>query len=324
MQRRNTIIEKIKAVSQLVRLPNILIIILTQFLLRYNILSPFLFQGKNNDLSNILDFSILVLVTVLITIGGYVINDYFDVKIDKINKPDKQVVNKIISQRGAIKLHLILNGIAIILGFYLALRVRSVSFGLIFPLIVGLLWFYSAKYKSLLVWGNLIVSILSAFVVLIVWLFEFFTLSTDPDKFSSVVGDFPWVTRLFLVYALFSFLLTLFREIIKDVEDWKGDETYGCRTLPLVIGLQRTKWIISILIIITMIFLGRWQLIFYRLEWNMIFWYFLVAVQIPTLYLLIKLFLAKEKSDFHLLSNLCKIIMLAGVLSMQVLSISNN
>jgi len=313
---------KLKSVFQLIRLPNILLIILTQFLLRYTILSPFLFHGKNSELSNILDFSILVLVTILITIGGYVINDYFDIKIDKINKPDKQVVNKIISQRGAIKLHLILNSIAIILGFYLSVRIRALSFGLIFPFIVGLLWFYSAKYKNLLIWGNLIVAILSAFVVLIVWLFEFFNLQLDPDKFSNVVGDFPWVTRLFLVYALFSFLLTLFREIIKDVEDWKGDETYGCRTLPLVIGLPRTKWIISGLILITMIFLGRWQIIFYRLEWNMAFWYFLVAVQVPTIYLLIKLFAAKEKSDFHLLSILCKIIMLAGILSMQILYIS--
>jgi len=313
----------IKAIALLIRLPNIVLIILTQFLLRYSILAPFLYHGNTADLSSLLDFSILVLITALITIGGYVINDYFDVKIDKINKPDKLVVNKFISQKKAIKLHLILNGIAIILGFYLSFRVKMLSFGLIFPFIIALLWFYSAKYKSLFLWGNLVVAILSSFVVLFVWLFEFFMLRMDPDKFSYVVENFPWVTRLFLVYALFSFLVTLIREIIKDIEDWKGDEAYGCRSLPLVIGLTRTKWIIAGLIVITMIFLGRFQLIFYKMEWDMVFWYFLFVVQIPALFLLIKLFLAKEKNDFHFLSNLCKIIMLAGILSMQILYISN-
>jgi 4-hydroxybenzoate polyprenyltransferase len=265
-----------------------------------------------------------VLTTILITVGGYIINDYFDLKIDQINKPEKQVVNKLISQRMAIKLHLVLNGIAIILGFYLAFRLRVLSFGLIFPLIIGLLWFYSAKYKSLLVWGNLIVAVLSAFVVLIIWLFEFFSLRLDPEKFSEVVLNFGWVTQLFLVYALFSFLVSLFREIIKDVEDWKGDETFGCRTLPVALGMEGTKWIIAGLIVITMIFLGRWQIIFLRIELKMVFWYFLAAVQLPAAYLVIRLATAKEKADFHFLSNLCKMIMLAGILSMQILYISNN
>lgn len=311
------------AIGQLIRLPNILLIILTQFLLRYSILSPFLFKGDTAGLSSFLNFSILVMVTVLITIGGYVINDYFDVKIDQINKPEKQVVTKIISPKRAIKLHLILNGIAIILGFYLSFRVKTLSFGLLFPFIIVLLWFYSAKYKSLFLWGNLIVALLSSFVVLIVWLFEFFMLRMDADNFSNLVGNFPWVTRLFLVYALFSFLITLIREIIKDIEDWKGDKTFGCRTLPLVIGLSRTKWIIAGLIVITMVFLGWWQVVFYKMEWNMVVWYFLITVQIPALFLLIKVFHSKETNDFHFLSNLCKIIMFAGILSMQVLYISN-
>ncbi|MEI6456198.1 MAG: geranylgeranylglycerol-phosphate geranylgeranyltransferase [bacterium] len=315
---------KLKSIAQLIRLPNILLIILTQFLLRYSILVPFLYQGDSDQLSGVLDFSILVLTTVLITIGGYVINDYFDLKIDQINKPEKLVVNKLISQRQAIKLHLILNGIAIILGFYLAFRVRVIAFGLIFPVITGLLWFYSAKYKSLLVWGNLIVALLSSLVVLIVWLFEFFTLKVDAERFLLVVGNFSWVTRLFLIYALFSFLVSFIREIIKDVEDWKGDETFGCRTLPVVLGLKGSKWIVAGLTIITMIFLGRWQIIFFRLEFNMVFWYFMIAVQLPTLYLLLKLITAREKGEFHFLSNLCKVIMLAGILSMQILYISSN
>jgi len=313
---------KIKSVFQLIRLPNILIIILTQFLLRYCILNTFLYPSEPGAITGMIDFSILVLITVLIAMGGYVINDYFDIKIDSVNKPDKLVVNRLISPRGAIKLHITLNAVAIILGFYLAYRIRVFSFGLIFPFLTGVLWLYSAKYKRVLLWGNIIVSLLSGFVILIVWLFEFFWLRLNPDLFSSGLPEIRWVTKAFLAYSLFAFLVSFFREVIKDIEDARGDETCGCRTLPLVVGVEKSRWIAGIIIFATILLLAYGQLVVYRLGWQMVFWYFMVAVQLPALYLLYSLVKAKVKSDYHFLSLLCKLIMVAGILSMQLISIS--
>lgn len=311
------------AILQLVRLPNILIIILTQLLLRYCIIQPYLYGGDVFYLSPMTDFLILILVTLLLAIGGYVINDYFDVKIDLVNRPDKIVVNRFITPGNAILTHIILNVIAILLGFYLAFRIGAFTFGLIFPFISGLLWIYSAKYKRVLFWGNFIVSALSAFVILIIWLNEFFWLQTQPELFSQVLPQLGWVNRIVIGYALFAFLTSMIREIIKDIEDCEGDRQFDCQTIPVVLGTKVTKMIVGALIVITMGLLAWAQLILFRLEMMLVFWYFLFAVQMLAVYMLFKLFRAREKQDFHFLSTISKIIMVAGILSMEVLLISN-
>jgi 4-hydroxybenzoate polyprenyltransferase len=312
----------LKAVMQLIRLPNVLIIILTQVLLRYCIIIPLVYPDNPGAVAPLADFLVLVAVTVLMAIGGYVINDYFDVKIDSINRPDKQVVDKLISPRGTIKLHIILNLAAILLGFYLSFRVKAVSFGLIFPFISGLLWLYSAKYKRMLFWGNFIVSALSAFVILIVWLYEFFWLRLNASSFADSINVVRWVSYVFLGYALFAFLTSAVREIIKDMEDIEGDITYGCKTLPLVIGIKNTRYVVAFIVVATILLLGYAQLILYRLGLMMVFWYFLITVQAGAVYLMANLFVAKDKPDFHFLSNLCKLIMVAGILSMEIIFIS--
>ncbi|MEI6433883.1 MAG: geranylgeranylglycerol-phosphate geranylgeranyltransferase [Bacteroidota bacterium] len=308
---------------QLIRLPNVIIIILTQLLLRYCIIQPFVYADEPAMLSPLPDFLILMIVTLFLAIGGYVINDYFDVKIDSVNRPEKMVVNKFITPRNAIKVHLLLNGIAVLLGFFIAYRIRAISFGFIFPFISGLLWIYSAKYKRILFWGNFIVSVLSAFVILVVWLFEFFWLHIQPEIFASVLPNMGWVSKIVAGYALFAFLTSMIREIIKDMEDYEGDKKFDCQTIPVVYGIRFSRFIVAVLLIGTMILLGWAQFILYRLEMMMALWYFSFAVQIPAFYMLFKLFRASEKQDFHLLSSLCKVIMVSGILSMEVLLISN-
>lgn len=311
------------ALAQLVRLPNVFMIILTQLLLRYCIIQPYLYADLPDSISPLPDFLILVFVTVLIAIGGYVINDYFDVKIDSVNRPGKLVVNKLITGRTAIKLHMILNGIAILMGFYLAWRIKAISFGLVFPFISGVLWIYSAKYKRMLFWGNLIVAGLSSFVILMVWLFEFFWLRLNAVQFIDVLPAIRWVTYVFIAYAVFAFLVSLVREIIKDMEDTEGDKTVDCKTLPLVFGMKNTRFIVSAILLATIILLGYAQIILFRLSMNMAFWYFMFTVQTGAVYLLVTLFQAREKEDYHFLSSLCKLIMVAGILSMEVILISN-
>ena len=112
------------------------------------------------------------------------------------------------------------------------------------------------------------------------------------------------------------------REIIKDMEDAEGDNTCGCKTLPLVVGISYTRYIVAAIIIATFLLLCYAQLILYRLNLLMVFWYFFVTVQLGAIYLLIKLFYARDKQDFHFLSNLCKLIMIAGILSLEVIFIS--
>ncbi len=313
-------VKKIQIILELVRWQNLAIIILTQFLLRYGILNTFLFPDHPGMLSGLLDFSLLVTATVLLTIGGYLINDYFDIRIDSVNKPEGNLVGTAINGRSVILAHVIVNGLAILIGFYLAYHLRSVNFGLIFPFISMLLWLYSARYKRTLAWGNLVVAILSALVIFMVWYFEFLHLRLTPSDFSQVVPELTETNRYFIAYGLFAFLVSFFREIIKDMEDIAGDKEYGCRTLPIVIGIKRSNYIVTFLVLLTILFLtfGQWN--FFNRGWMLVFWYLLIIIQLPMIYLLYKLYRAEKREDYHFLSNLCKLIMFAGILSMQLIS----
>jgi 4-hydroxybenzoate polyprenyltransferase len=312
--------KKILPLVRLIRLPNVMIIILCQYLLRYGLLKTFLFRDQTGLMSSELDFALLVVTTVLLCVGGYLINDYFDVRIDSVNRSDRNRVGKEINGKTIIVFHIVLNGLAILTGFYLAYRLRSLNFGLIFPLISVLLWLYSVSFKRKLIWGNLVVAALSAMVVFIVYYFEFLHLRLEPAGFSSVVPDFRETSGYFIAYGLFAFLVTLFREIIKDMEDIPGDATYECRTLPIVIGVKRTTYIVTLLVGVTILLLGFGQWTFYNRGLMPVFWYFLGVVQVPLALLVYKLYRAKNREDYHFISNLCKLIMFAGILSMQLIA----
>jgi len=305
-----------KRVANLVRLPNLMIIILTQVLLRYCVLQNLQYRICPEGLSPFSDFILLVLATLLIATGGYVINDYYDVRIDEINKPEKRIFEGFITYRGAIKLHLLLNGIAVLIGFFLAYRVRVAGFALIFPFIGGILWLYSAKYKRVIFWGNFIVAVISAAVIMVVWLFDYYFLRISPPLFTLTLPGMSWVSRIFLSYAFFAFMVSIIREIIKDMEDLEGDQSFGCRTFPIVFGLRITRFGVILMVGITILILGYFQWILIHLGQSLLFWYLMGFVQLPCIFLGARLFFAKEKSDFHLLSNVSKVIMLTGILSM--------
>jgi len=313
---------KLTTVLKLIRWPNLVIIILVQYLLRYGILKGFLFPDHPGMMSGLLDFSLLVAVTILLTIGGYLINDYFDTRIDSVNKPLGNPVGTAIKGRSVILAHIIVTGIGILTGFYLAYRLKSINFGLIFPFVSMLLWLYSARYKRSLVWGNLVVALLSALVIFMVWYFEFLHLRLTPQDFTQVVPEMKETNRYFIAYGLFAFLVSFFREIIKDMEDIEGDREYGCRTLPVVAGVRRSKYIVTLLVFTTILFMAFAQWTFLNRGWMLVFWYFLIVIQFPMIYLVYKLFHAEKREDYHFLSNLCKLIMFAGILSIQLISSS--
>jgi 4-hydroxybenzoate polyprenyltransferase len=257
---------------------------------------------------------LLITATVLIASGGYIINDYFDVKIDAINKPDKQIVGNKISRHTAIILHQILTGLGVICGLLLAFLSRSYTLAFIFIVIPGLLWFYSASYKRQFLIGNLVIAFISAITILVVGIAQ---LAFLQKEYGSLIFETPipahfygWIGG----FAIFSFLCTLIREIIKDIEDEKGDREMECRTLPIKWGISNTKIFLYSLIAITGFALFLADYFYIQFNSTLTLRYIIFGLALPFTGLCVMIYRAKSKSDFHQASDLLKVIMFIGVM----------
>lgn len=298
---------------KLVRHYNLLFLVLIQYLIRQFLLAPIL-QTYGIDVSGESVHMLLMIgATVFIAAGGYVLNDYFDIKIDAINRPEKQIVGKSISKRQAMLLHQALTFIGVVCGLSLSLIVRSFTLAFIFVVVPGLLWFYSASYKRQLIVGNLTIAFISALSILIVPITE---LSALQMKFGSLLNATAIPGQLYAWsggFAVFSFLLTWIREIIKDMEDEYGDREMECHTMPIVWGVNRTKAVIWILICITitLLFFANRMISF---EGSLTLRYIITGIVLPLIILSYLIFKAKNKNDYRIASGLTKFIMLAGIL----------
>lgn len=304
---------------RLIRFPNLLIVALTQYFMRFFIIQPMLgINGFELQLSEF-DFFILVMATVLLTAGGYVINDYFDAKTDYLNKPDLVVIGKKIHRRMAIRLHIILNIMGIGAGFYVSNKIGIASLGLVFMIISGILWFYSANYKRQFLIGNFIVALLTALVPMIVFVYELPLINKEYKEIMLLNNaNFNFLLYWGLGYAFFGFTTTLTREIIKDVEDFEGDSAYGMNTLPIVLGIRNSKFVICGLTTITIgaiVFVYVKYLLYglQGLDYLTLLYFFVLLVQ-PSIFVMYKVIVAKNKKDYHLASGVQKYIMLAGIL----------
>ncbi|MBM3403474.1 MAG: prenyltransferase [Bacteroidetes bacterium] len=315
--------ESILALIRLIRLPNLGIIILTQFLLRYCVIVPILYTGHAPATPGF-DFFILVLVSVLIAAGGYIINDIYDVETDRINRPEKPVIERIIPVKTALVLYFSFTITGTVLGFFLAYIVKSLSFGLMFLVIILLLWFYAVRYKKMMITGNLVVSFLSAFSILVVWLFELFALRNHGITYTDVFKKLPLVWYIILFYAVFAFFLSWIREIIKDIEDMEGDRATGCRSFPVVRGVNQSKWLAGGLIALVSAGLIVVDFILCNQSIDYVMWYLIAVVQLPLVLLAYRLSRTKSTSDFQFFSLMIKIIMVAGILSLQVFYMNMN
>jgi len=298
---------------RLIRYKNLLIIVLTQYLMRWSIIKPILTVYDFELQFTEINFLFLVLSTVFITAAGYVINDYFDTKTDLVNRPETVLVGKIIDRRSAILLHIILSTIGILMGTYISFYIDIPILSLVFVLITGVLWFYSTTYKRQFIIGNLIVALLTALVPLMVLLFEIPLLNKAYDHILvEMRANFNQIIVWILSFAFYAFILTLIREIIKDIEDYEGDNAYGRQTMPIVLGVVNSKIILVSFILFTIFSLLYAYFRFITDYITLI--YFIVFLIIPLIVLLYKLIIAETKREYHSASTLSKLIMLAGIL----------
>jgi len=308
------------ALLKLIRFQNLLIIAVTQYMMRLFILKPILAVNGFEPQLDHFHFFLLVFSSMAITAAGYVINDYFDMKTDLLNRPDTVIVGMRITRRWAMVIHIFLNSAGILTGIYLSWYVGMLGFGIVYILAAGLLWFYSTTYKRQFLIGNLIVSIFTAVVPFVVIVFEVPLLNREYGEILIARGmNFNNILAWVCGFSFFAFLATLIREIIKDVEDFEGDAAYGRNTLPIVLGIRLTR-ILVIILILFLVFSLVYVYVTYlsrkpggELDLLSLLWFGMMLV-LPFLYLVFRLIAARDKKDYHLCSNLTKLVMLAGIL----------
>ncbi len=251
--------------------------------------------------------TLLIVAVCSVAAAGYVINDYFDIKIDRINRPDKVLVTTVFSKDDAMRIFYVLMALGIITGAVVAWWAKSWTIGFIFPIVAGLLWFYSASYKRQLLIGNLIVAFVSALVPMMILLLHM--------PYSGI-----WLP-IYGGYALFAFLLTLVREITKDLQDQVGDRELECHSLPIVIGDTWTKVIVTALILLSMTGLAYvgWFVPQLAEPWGAIQKYITLGILVPLAGDIALLWSAKIPSDYRSAQLLIKFVMFMGVMAAFVL-----
>ncbi|MFT3946783.1 MAG: geranylgeranylglycerol-phosphate geranylgeranyltransferase [Agriterribacter sp.] len=310
---------KLKAFFRLVRYPNLVFIAVTQFLFYFCIVSPSIHPGIFFP-DEVILLALIVLSSVFIAAGGYIINDYFDLNIDLVNKPGRIVVEKVIPRRWAILLHWFFSIAGIIIGFYVSYITKNWWIGFSNIVCVLLLLVYSTTFKKKILSGNIIISLLTAWVVLIIFFFidHLSVNSLHNWQISSLLETEAHrrIMRLAFLYGGFAFVISIIREVIKDMEDMEGDARFGCRTMPVAWGIPVAKvftgvWLMALtgaLIAIQMyaIYLGWW--------WSVL--YCILLIILPLLWITRKLYTATVAADFGYLSGAVKFVMLTGILSM--------
>ncbi len=297
---------------KLIRYPNLLMLAFMQLIFRYGFL-----KLQNIPLAlNDWQYGLLVLSTVFIAAGGYVINNIFDQDTDNDNKPNNVIVGKSISETNAYSIYVALNISGVSIGFYLSNVIAKPGFAALFILIAATLYFYAINWKQMLLIGNFIVALLLSFSVIIIGIFDLFPVVNQSNQ--------PLMANLFSIlidYAVFAFMINFIREIVKDLEDVNGDYNQGMRTLPITLGISRTAKVVSILSFIPvcaiLLYINN-----YLMPLLFVTIYMLLFVVGPLLYFSIKIWSASSQKEFHVLSLLLKWILLFGILSILVISLN--
>ena len=296
------------ALLKLIRWKNLLMIALVQVLIKYCLFEPF---GATITL-NSFGLFLLILSTIFIAAAGYIINDINDVGTDEINHNKSVIANNIISEKNAYNLFIIFNLTGVALGFYLSYLVGKNGFFAIFVISSALLYLYATYLKQTLLIGNIVVALLVSLSLLIVGIFDLIPVVTELNR-KTQITFFEILTD----YAIFAFIMTILREIAKDLEDIEGDHNAGMNTLPIAIGRSRATKSLFVLNILAVLGVIYYMVTYvYKQEW--LIYYFALLVVAPLIFTAIKTYSAETKKDYKKLSLLYKVIMLMGILSMAV------
>ncbi len=312
---------------RLIRWSNLLIILLTQLLVWVCVIRPAGLQSPMGLLLDLKHFTLLSLSTIFIAAAGYIINDYFDIRIDNINKPDRMILERKIPRRMAIILHTVLNVLAILFAALVARQAGAWSWLIIQLLCTLLLWFYSTHFKRQFLTGNLVVALLTALTIMVLIVYEpAMHYYAGQEVFIRSESGAPLANPIWVlsVYAGFAFLLTWMREIVKDMEDFKGDEAEGCMTMPIRWGLSKAgsfTQVLSAFALFPLLIAGIRLIV--EKEWALGI-YTLLALVVPLI--MWTIFLPKSQTTEHFgkASRYLKLIMVSGVGSLVIYYLEAN
>jgi 4-hydroxybenzoate polyprenyltransferase len=300
---------------KLIRARNLAFIVLTQVLFFFCVMRPQLADHPGATATvGVIELSILVAASVLIAAGGYVINDYFDQDIDSVNRPQRAVLGKRIGRRWGIFWHLVLSLAGMSMSLLFSLRTGNWLTFLFNSLAALLLWVYSTDFKKQALMGNIVISLLTSWVVLVLYVSEAglnLTRLADAQR-----GYIISVYRICILYGAFAFMSSVIREVVKDIEDMPGDARHGCRTMPILWGVRASKLFISVWMIV--LFFALFALAVYSLilQWWLFALFITVTVMFPlgrSFHMLMK---AEATEDYTRLSRMVKWVMFNGILSM--------
>jgi 4-hydroxybenzoate polyprenyltransferase len=295
-----------RTIYTMLRVPNLLIIALTFLLLRYFVFNPVYSAYSITPGMGSLQYLLMITATILIAASGYISNDYFDVITDEINKPDKKYIGLQITASTALSTSIVFSLFALVPGIWLALSIQNLLPAILLLIALAIAWWYAISLKKSLLWGNMAVAGMSAGTIAMAWIIE---------NQCSHVQDVPFriITGIITVISIFAFLLSMMREIVKDIEDMEGDSLINCRSLPIVKGISFTKTILLVFTVITISFLIIAQIYLVQFSRLIAAVWLLIFVEIPLIFFIKSLTSATKKADYHKLSTLLKWIMIGGI-----------
>jgi 4-hydroxybenzoate polyprenyltransferase len=298
-----------RTIVTMLRLPNLLIIAITFYMLRYLVFIPVYTTYSLLPGLGRVDYMMMVIATLMIAAAGYLSNDYFDIVADRINKPHKLFVGTRVAPGAALASSLLLSLFSVLIAIWISWHLKSWIPAILLLTALGVTWWYAIKLKRSFAWGNLAVACMSAGTIGMAWLTEYQAafVPTEPGRI---------ITGIVTAISIFALLLSLMREIVKDMEDVEGDRLIGCKSMPIVKGMAFTKNVLLLIGLITLGMLVVAQV--YLFQFNKIIaavWLF-ISVEIPLVGFASTLKKSESKQDFHRMSTLLKWIMVGGIASM--------
>ncbi|NCP20623.1 MAG: prenyltransferase [Flavobacteriales bacterium CG_4_9_14_0_2_um_filter_35_242] len=288
---------------KLIRFKNLIIIAFSQILFKYFFLNK---SGIALQLTTPL-FLLLLFALLFIAAAGYVINDIYDLESDKINKTHAVIIGTKISERTAMKVYIVFNIIGLGLAYYLSFAINHLNYALLFLALAFGLLKYSQSWKNILILKNVLVAFLVSLSILILGFYDSFPTMNPANAVSQMR-----VFNIIIAYFVFAFLINLIREIVKDIEDLKGDEKRKTRTIISVYGLKTTKRIVSFLNAILILLTAYFTYLYFALKIISLL-YMIGFVFVPAILNLILLLMATEQKHFKNSTQLLKILMLFGI-----------